>query len=424
MTVRLRRGGRLFLAGAVLALVLMPASASAQDGDKVSFETRGEAAGADEAARGRALDLAITTEVERALRSLVSDKDRSEQRAALDKGVVRRARLFVSSYRVVSEKADGGRTQVVVAATVDLARLRSTLTELKVPVAGGSGGSGGSSPGPSGEGSGPAAILLLKVTTPDGSTTSFGRGGGDGGAAGEALAREITATGLRVRPAGGEQIAVSTGEGDPLLPVGDEAALDIARRLGAAAVWVVGIDVRAEGAIRGTRLSGAVGRGKLRVLDAERREVIAEAEAEGAGFDRDGSQAADAAARDLAQRLAGGAAGKVDPRWSAAASAGGPQVVVRVRGARTWASIGALIHKLSTTTGVEAVHAREVVRGRIALGVETRLAPARVATALAQARLPSGTLAAQARGERGVDVEIRGDTVITGAEDSGDAGPE
>jgi len=160
------------------------------------------------------------------------------------------------------------------------------------------------------------------------------------------------------------------------------------------------------------------------VLDAERGEVIAEGEVEGAGFDRAPGQAAAAAARDLSHRLAGQAAGKVGERWAAAVNTGGPQVVVRVRGAQTWASIAALIHKLGATTGVDAVHAREVVRGRIALGVETRLPPARVASAIQQVRLPSGTLSAQARGERQVDVEIRGDTAIQGIEESSDAAPE
>ncbi|HWM88869.1 MAG TPA: hypothetical protein VNO33_23620 [Kofleriaceae bacterium] len=416
MSLRRARAWAALLAGVTLAIAV-PARAQ-ESSERIAIEVRGEWAGTDQAARGRAVDQAFASAVERGLRGLVGEKDRAQHRDAIDKAVVRRARLFLASYRVLSESRDGGKTQVVVSATVDLAKLRATLTELKVPVAAGRGGSAAP------EGGGAAALLLLKVTTPDGTVANFGRGGGDGGAAGDALAREIQAMGLRLRSASGEAIAVTTSEGDPLLPVGDEAAVELARRLGVASVWVVGMDVRADGPIRGTRLLGAAGRGKLRVLDAERGQLIAESEAGGAGFERGLGQAAAAAARDLSQHLAGAVAGKVDERWSAAASAGGPIVLVRVRGAHTWASIGALIHKLGGTSGVDAVHAREVVRGRIALGVETRLAPARVASALQQARLPSGTLTAQARGERQVDVEIRGDTAITGVEDSGDAGPE
>ena len=423
MTTRLRAVG---LAGAVLACALAAGgSANAQD-DRVVLEVRGDWAGADSAARERAIDQAFAAAVERGLTGLVADRDRAQNRAAIDKNVLRRARIYVSSYRVLSEKVDGGHTQVVVSATVDLGKLRSALGEIKVPVSGGASGSSGSSgstPADAG-GTGPAAVLLIKVTTPDGTSANFGRGGDDGGAAADALTREMQSLGLRVRSAIGEQVAVSGAEGDPLLPLGDEAAVDLARRLGATAVWIAGIEVRADGTIRSTRLQGAVGRGKLRVLDAERGEVIAEGEVEGAGFDRAPGQAAAAAARDLSHRLAGQAAGKVGERWAAAVNTGGPQVVVRVRGAQTWASIAALIHKLGATTGVDAVHAREVVRGRIALGVETRLPPARVASAIQQVRLPSGTLSAQARGERQVDVEIRGDTAIQGIEESSDAAPE
>jgi hypothetical protein len=397
-----------------LALAALARPAHAQEGaaERVVLEVRGEWEGADATARERAIDRAFASAVERGLRSLVSEDALAQHRAAIDKSVVRRARLFVSSYRVLSENAAGQRVQVVVSATVDLGKLRTALTEIKVPV------SAAGAPR-SESGTGPAALLLLKVTTPDGTSANFGRGGGETGAAGAALEREIQALGLRLRSAGDQAVAVSTGEGDPLLPLGDEAALDLARRVGAASVWIAGLEVRSDGPIRSTRLKGAIGRGKLRVLDAG-GELVAESEAEGAGFDRSVDDAAAAAARDLSQRLTGAAAGKVTSRWSAAASSG-PQILVRIRGAHTWASIGALIHRLGATSGVDAVHAREVVRGRIALGVETRMAPARIASALQQTRLPSGTLVVQARGERQVDVEIRGDTAVQGFEDSSDA---
>jgi hypothetical protein len=322
---------------------------------------------------------------------------------------------------VTSEKTDGGKTRVAVSATLDIDKLRAALAELKVPVA--AGAAIGAALAPSG-GGGSGALLLVVVSTPDGTVANFGRGGGDGGAAADALGRELQSLGLSVRSARGEQVAVTSGESGSLLPVGDEAAVDLARRVGAGSVWVVGMDVRADGIIRSTHLQGAAGRAKLRVLDAGRGEAVAEAEVEGAGFDRAIGRAAAVAARDLAQRLARAVSGKVAERWSSPAAASGPQVVVRVRGARSWAAIAALIHKLGATSGVEAVHAREVVRGRIALGVETRIGTARIASALQQARLPSGTASAQARGERQVDVEIRGDVPLTGAQDSGDAGPE
>lgn len=403
------------------ALAALAGSALAQAGGRVAVEVRGEWAGTDQAARGRAIDQAFATAVERALGALVGAGDRAERAADLEKNVIRRARLFVASYRVTGEKTDGEKTRVSVSATLDIDKLRAALAELKVPVA--AGASVGAALSPSG-GGGASALLLVVVATPEGTVANFGRGGGDGGAAADALERELQSLGLSVRSARDEQVAVTSGETGSLLPVGDEAAVDLARRVGAGSVWVVGMDVRADGIIRSTHLHGAAGKARLRVLDAGRGEAVAEAEVEGAGFDRAIDRAAAVAARDLAQRLARAVSSKVAERWSAPAAAGGPQVIVRVRGARSWAAIGALIHKLGATGGVEAVHAREVMRGRIALGVETRIGTARIASALQQARLPSGTVAAQPRGERQVDVEIRGDVPLTGAQDSGDAGPE
>src|SRR5262245_26380061 len=76
----------------------------------------------------------------------------------------------------------------------------------------------------------PTAVLLLVVTSPSDTTATFGQRAGDGGAAGAALAHQIEALGFRLRPAAGQAIAVSGEGADPLLPVGDQAAVDLARR--------------------------------------------------------------------------------------------------------------------------------------------------------------------------------------------------
>ncbi|HLU68615.1 MAG TPA: hypothetical protein VKZ63_20180 [Kofleriaceae bacterium] len=254
----------------------------------------------------------------------------------------------------------------------------------------------------------PTAVLLLVVTTPEGTAATFGQGGGQAGPAGEALAREVEALGFQLRSAAGQTVAVS-GEGDPLLPVGDQAALDLARRLGASSAWVVGLDVRPDGPIRGTRLTGAAGRGKLRVLDVAAGSAVASAEAVGAGYDAALAPAAAAAGRDAIARLAASVTGEVRSRWPKAAS-GGPTVLIRLRGARTWSSISAIIHRLGATEGVRAVHPRQVWQGRVALAVDTGLSAARVAAAVERARLPRGTVRAAARGSAEVEAEVRGET--------------
>jgi hypothetical protein len=266
----------------------------------------------------------------------------------------------------------------------------------------------------------PAAVLLLVATTPDGTVATFGQSGGDGGAAGAALARAALALGFKLKSAAGQPVAVSGeggGSGSSLVPLGDQAALDIARKVGAGVAFVVGVQIKPDGGIRGTSLLGAAGRGQLRLLDVQSGAAVASADLEGAGFDAALDRAAAAAARDIADRLMRAIEGPTSSRWpvSAPPSAGGAMVAVEVRGARAWSSVAAIIQKLGATEGVTAVHARDVRRGHIALAVETRLAARNLAAAVERARLASGTLRATARGDAQIQVEVRGDSASSGA---------
>ena len=258
----------------------------------------------------------------------------------------------------------------------------------------------------------PAAVLLLVATTPDGTVATFGQSGGDGGAAGAALARAVAGLGFKLKSAAGQPVAVSgEGGGSSLVPLGDHAALDIARKVGAGVAFVVGVQIKPDGGIRGTNLLGAAGRGQLRLLDVQSGAAVASADLEGAGFEAALDRAAAAAARDIADRLMRAIEGPVSSRWAASApAASGATVAVEVRGARAWGSVAAIIQRLGATEGVTAVHARDVRRGHIALAVETRLAARNLAAAVERARLTSGTLRATARGDNQIQVEVRGDS--------------
>ena len=262
----------------------------------------------------------------------------------------------------------------------------------------------------------PTAVLLLVATTPDGTVATFGQSAGDGGAAGAALARAVEALGFKLRSAAGQPVAVTTEGSAGLVPVGDQAALEVARKLGAAAAIVVGVNVKADGSIRGTRLLGAAGRGQVRLLDVQSGNSVASAQSDGAGFDAALDRAAAAAGRDIAERLVRAIEGPATTRWPVSApAASGAFVSVEVKGARAWSSVAAVIQKLGATEGVSAVHARDVRRGHIALAVETRLAARNLAAAIERARLPGGTIRASARSDSQVQVEIRGDGAAPGA---------
>jgi hypothetical protein len=175
---------------------------------------------------------------------------------------------------------------------------------------------------------------------------------------------------------------------------------------------VVGLEIQPDGPIRGTRLTGAAARGALRVLDVATGRAVGQAEARGGGFDVALPGALTGAAQDAAARLVVPVSRDVSAHWPPAISSRGA-VMVRVRGARTWGSIGAIIQKLGTTEGISAVHASQVWRGRIALAVETALAPARVAAIIERARLPRGTVRAAARGRAEIEAEVHGESTFS-----------
>ena len=258
----------------------------------------------------------------------------------------------------------------------------------------------------------PAAVLLVVSTGPQGTVASFGQSGGDGGAAGTALARAVEGLGFRVRSASGQAVAVTTEGGSSLIPVGDQAALEVARKVGAAAAFVVGVNVKADGPIRGTHLLGAAGRGQIRLLDVQSGNTVASADADGAGFDAGLERAAAAASRDIAEHLVRAIESQASARWPASATSSSPgsQIAVDIKGAHAWSSVSAIIQRLGATEGVAAVHARDVRRGHIALAVDTRLGARNLAAAIERARLPSGTVHATARGDAQIAVEVRGDT--------------
>jgi hypothetical protein len=268
----------------------------------------------------------------------------------------------------------------------------------------------------------PTAVLLLKRTTPERTVTTFGKEGALASDVAQTMVREMEGLGLKVASAAGQSVAV-TGESDPRLPIGDAAALELARRVGATSAWVVGIEVRADGRVRATRLEGAAGHGALRVLDVGSGNAVGNAEVDGAGFDTSPGGAAVMAARDISERLARAVGGEVASRWPVVSAGGGPAVTVRVRGARTWGSISAIIRRLGTTEGVLAIHPREVRRGRIALSVDTRLPASKIAAAAERARLPTGTARAAARGDTEVDLEVRGESTFSGEAPASEAAP-
>src|SRR5690348_15945769 len=90
-----------------VAAIVAPAPARAQTGDVATYQTDGfaEAAAAD--ARTRALDVAFASAVRRAIADLASDAEVGRHRDDVDKQLLARARLWVASFKVVSQATEG-----------------------------------------------------------------------------------------------------------------------------------------------------------------------------------------------------------------------------------------------------------------------------------------------------------------------------
>ena len=119
-----------------------------------------------------------------------------------------------------------------------------------------------------------------------------------------------------------------TSDATAPMPVTDDRARLIARGAKAGVVIVVDVEVRKSGRVRGTRLTGAAGRARVRVIDVEGQRV-AEADAKGAGHGN-ATEAVARAAADAARRAAHAVAAPTVRHWPLSAAAN--EMLVEIEG--------------------------------------------------------------------------------------------
>lgn len=387
----------------LFGLAVMARASDARAEDLVTIELGASADGAGDAVKQKALDKAFGDAVQRVLRKMLSKAARSRHRNLLRDEIERRARLYVESYKVLDERRIEGELRIQVAVKVDRDKIRDALSELKIDPDAGQGDGGGSRP---------RVVVLLKYSGGAETSTTFGSTGGDGGTAGRAFFAELRAQGFDVIEAKGARAPLGD-DADGQLPLGDDAAIDLAKQLGAGGAFVVGLQADSEGRLRGTALFGAAGKASVRVLDANTGKAVAKASVAAAGFGDDESAALSNAATELAKKTVLGVAGKAARYWPPErTSTGGLQV--RIRGARTWSAIADIIVKLGATKGIRGVHASRVDSGRVDLAIDTDLAARTIASRIKKARLRKGAVAVKIKDGR-VLVKVSGDSRYTGA---------
>ena len=394
---------------AIIAAFLCAAVPAAADTLRV--EATGQAETRDPAARGNALDTAFAEAVSRALSNILPAATRQRYQAVLLDQVIRRARLYIHSYKVVEERAQGPLLRVRIAAQVDMDGLRDRLAALGID----SGASGSGAPAGGRAAAGRPRTALLLHATVDGETfATFGHPGGDGGAVGRALAHLLGEQGFELTPTAGMRTPVSR-EPARGVPLDDRAAALLAQDTGADTAFVVGVELGGARNIRGTVLYGAAGRGTVRVLDVAGTDahLVAAAEVSGGGFAGTPAAARAAAAETLASRLAASVAEATAAYWPPALPADGA-LLLAIEGFTGWQNVAALIDHLSRTHGIRRVWPRRVGAGGVLLAVDTELSRNRVASALRLAVLPSAQLALGKADERGLRVVLQEQPAATG----------
>jgi len=349
------RGGVATLA--VLALF------GAAHADVVTYASHGSAAATDADARTRALDAAFASAVTEAVADLAGKNARA-QAAAVDREIVRRARRYVASFAVTTERPGADRVEVDVDVRIDRDKVRARLLELGVVLL----------DAPPVEPSLPAiqtraATVLYRVTGVAGVQASFGVAATADLPGVDALTAAVAQRGYRAVAA---SAAGPAPDADGDLPVDDDSARALAADVQADAALVVGVAVGAPGAVRGTPLTAVPVRAWLRLVEVRGGAAPTAAAIATAAWGNDGSLALAAAIKAsgaLATRAFGAAPAPV------AAAAAPPLVAargvtVRVVGPGAWQAAALVRADLAAAPGASAVGVAGVGADVVALGVE------------------------------------------------------
>lgn len=387
---------RLFSAIAAAA-VLTIATGAARADDHLTVDSHGEAQGTGDVARTAALDRAFARAVSQAITTIVPRAAATRHRRVLVEQIIGRARLFITTYHITSQKKTESGVEVRIKAVVDRAKIRTRLGQLGVIA--------GAAPDSAAPAARPELALVVAARIAGTTTATFGQH--QAGFVASSLAESFKARGFDVASTAGLPLQVSAGA-EAGLPASDSAAIELCQRVGAGGAIIAGIQSEARGRIRGTLLFGAIATVRVRALDAASGDVVTTLEAQGVGFGAGAEDAATRAARDgiaRAVRQLGRALAQYWPPPAVADNA----LLVTVRGASTWRTIGAVIHQLEGTPGIDNVTPRQFSRGRAVLAVSTRIGARRVAAAARAASIPGSSAA----------IRIEGDAIYVDIADDG-----
>jgi hypothetical protein len=278
---------------------------------------------------------------------------------------VRRARLWVGSFKVVKQASRGGTLSLTVDVRIDAGKIRDRLGELGVPVIA---GAGAAEVVPAGA---EVATLLLRVNTVEGPYASFGGRRDDATPGAGDAAHALRSRKLRVVDAPATGDVVRAGDG---LPISDDAARGYGADAGARIVVVANVDMGAPGQVRGARGVAAFARAQVRVVDVVTGIAIGEARsARGAAGDSASQVTASATRLALVDAVMAASAPLAAKAASGRAldlpAARTGEVLVRLRGA-TGTQVSAVRGHLASAEGIKSVKLRRIAGGEVVLAVK------------------------------------------------------
>jgi len=357
---------RLVLAIGALGVVAALAGPALAE-DAVVYKTDGAApdgpdASDDQAARTAALDEAFKDATRHAIDEAAAPEARAGKQEAIEREIVKRARLWVASFKVTRQTSKGGILTLDVDVKIDVAKVKARLTELGIALGGGA----------AAEPRTPAtrtATLLVRVTTIEGAIATFGAAPTDRVPGATDAAELLRRAGIATVPAPASGGAVKAGEG---VPLSDDAARALAGEAHAQLAVIAGVDQGAPGRVRGAHTVAALARASVRIVDDGGR-VLGQARSVRGASGQGAAQAADAASRAAlldAIRAALPRKAVVPERGPAKSlpAARDGEVLVRVRGG-TGKQVAAVQSYLAAAQGTKGVTLRRFAGGETVLGV-------------------------------------------------------
>ena len=230
----------------VFALAVLFVTPLAYAEDIASYEMEGDSDAGGSDPRVAALDEAFSRAAQAAVQELVDADVRKAHKGAIDKEIVGRARLWVAKFTVTKDATNEGRRELTVMVRIDRDKMRARLAELNIAT-----GAVGETPKPGAK----TVVVLMRITTPEGTRASYGATAEKELPGMGALASTLRGAGMTTKRAPASGPAAKPG-GD--LPLDDGEADALAAEAKAEVVTIAGVTVGEPIAVRGVAVSGVL----------------------------------------------------------------------------------------------------------------------------------------------------------------------